>query len=94
VSDYIRDLPFLWIAVDDEPGPDSRRAYLEQNTIALVSNSIHEGVDSGSSSWLGQHSQSPEIRQAGLWNIQHVEESYDPSYLDVLEKYVEQTTPL
>jgi hypothetical protein len=38
VSDYIRKLPFLWIDVDDEPGPTSDRAYIERNAIALVSN--------------------------------------------------------
>lgn len=38
VSDYIRDLPFLWVKVNDEPGPDSRRSELEQNLIAMVSN--------------------------------------------------------
>ena len=36
VSEYIRDLPFLWADVGDEPSPQSDRAYLERNTIALV----------------------------------------------------------
>jgi len=36
VSEYIRDLPFLWIDVDDEPGPESDRAYIERNALALV----------------------------------------------------------
>ncbi|ESS05764.1 MAG: hypothetical protein A07HB70_02245 [uncultured archaeon A07HB70] len=38
VSDYIRELPFLWVDVDDEPGPGSDRAYIERNAIALASN--------------------------------------------------------
>jgi len=38
VIDSILDLPFRWLVVEDEPGPDSDRAYLERNLIALVSN--------------------------------------------------------
>lgn len=38
VSDYLRQLPFLWVDVPDEPGPESDRAYLERNAIALLSN--------------------------------------------------------
>ena len=45
VSDYLRDLPFLWVKVDDEPGPESARAYLEQNAIALVSNYERDAID-------------------------------------------------
>ena len=30
VSDYVRKLPFLWVSIDDEPGPESNRSYLER----------------------------------------------------------------
>jgi len=49
VSEYIRELPFLWVNVDDEPGPESDRAYIERNAIALVSNFESEPIDRGSS---------------------------------------------
>ena len=94
VSDYIRDLPFLWIDVDDEPGPDSDRAYIERNAIALVSNFQKESLDSRRDDWLGRHSQKKKIRDSGLWNINHVEETYDPAFLDRVAEAVEDTTPV
>ncbi len=94
VSDYIRDLPFLWIDVDDEPGPDSDRAYIERNAIALVSNFQKESLDSRRDDWLGRHSPRKEIQDSGLWNINHVEETYDPAFLDRVAEAVEDTTPV
>ena len=38
VSDIIREMPFLWLEVDDPPGRDSLRGYIESNSIALLSN--------------------------------------------------------
>lgn len=87
VSDYIRDLPFLWVDVDDEPGPDSARAYLERNAIALLSNYEREPIDSRED-WLGQYSRSEKIRRSGLWNVDHVDEDYDPDFLDALRTYI------
>jgi hypothetical protein len=45
VSRYIRDLPFLWLAVVDEPGPTSLRAVIETNTVALLSNAGRPALD-------------------------------------------------
>jgi hypothetical protein len=94
VSEYIRDLPFLWIAVDDEPGPESDRAYIERNAIALASNYQKDSIDPRNDDWLGGHSPSREIRQSGLWNVNHVDEEYDPTFLDRLEAAVETTEAL
>ena len=93
VSNLIRDLPFLWVSVDDEPGPDSDRAYLEQNTIALLSNYRRESIDPRND-WLGQYSRSEKIRESGLWNVNHVDEEYDPDFLDSLQERIEQASPL
>jgi hypothetical protein len=94
VSDCLRDLPFLWLAVDDEPGPESRRAYIERNTIALLSNYRREAVDARSDDWLGRHSPNEKIRESGLWNVNHVDEAYDPTFLDAVAESVEETRPL
>lgn len=88
VSDYIRDLPFLWFEVDDEPGSDSDRASLEKNLIALVSNFQKETIDPRADDWLGHHSPEPEIRDSGLWNVDHVAEGYDPTLLDRLYSHI------
>ena len=37
-SKVIGAMPFLWLAIEDGPGPDSRRGYIERNAIALLSN--------------------------------------------------------
>lgn len=92
VTKYLGDLPFLWLDVDDEPGPESDRAYVERNAIALVSNYQKDPLEPRSDDWLGTHSPVPEIRQSGLWNINHVEESYDPAFLDLFEQQIVETT--
>lgn len=92
VSEYIRSLPFLWVKVDDEPGPDSLRADLEQNLIGLVSNYSRDPIDPRDETWLGRDSRSEAIRRSGLWNVDHVSAGYDPSFLDRLETQIEETT--
>ncbi len=94
VSNYLRDLPFLWLNVDDEPSPTSQRAYIEQNMIALISNYQRETVDARSDDWLGNHSQSEKLRKSGLWNVNHVDEDYDPEFLDVFVEQIEATSPV
>ena len=88
VSDSIRDRPFLWLEVDDEPGPDSDRAYLERNLITLVSNFKKESIDPRADDWLGHHSPLPELRESGLWNVDHVDDEYVPAVLDRLQSYI------
>lgn len=87
VSKYIGKMPFLWVKVEDEPGPGSQRKYIERNTIALLSN-ITGGVDYPSSSWIGHYCQNQEIRLSGLWNSEHVRETYDPKFLDIFEYFI------
>ncbi|MBV0901416.1 hypothetical protein [Haloarcula salina] len=91
VSDYLRDLPFLWLNVNDEPSADSQRAYIERNMIALLSNYQRDAVDARSDDWLGKHSRSEKIRKSGLWNVNHVDEDYDPAFLDDVSAAIENT---
>jgi hypothetical protein len=92
VSTYIREQPFLWVNLDDEPSSNSDRAYLERNTIALLSNLDKQPIDSRTDGWLGRYSQSREIRESGLWNVNHVDERYDDEFLSLLEDAVNNTT--
>ena len=93
VSDYLRELPFLWLNVDDEPSAESQRAYIERNAIALLSNYQRDAIDPRSAEWLGRNSRSDKIRDSGLWNVNHVDEAYDPTFLDDVAIAVDDTRP-
>ena len=88
VSDYIRQLPYLWVRIDDEAGPNSERAFIERNSIALLSNRGKAPLDPASPAWLGNHSDKAKARESGLWNSNHVDEQYDVSLLSRLERLV------
>lgn len=90
VSDYIRAMPFLWLDIDDEPGPSSLRGFVERNSIALLSNFNFriEQIDPPSENWLGNWSQREVIRKSGLWNVNHIAEHYDRGLLEILRKLV------
>ena len=88
VSREIGVMPFLWLAVEDAPGSDSRRGYVEHNSIALLSNWIGESIDPSSSNWLGRHCNQEHVRRSGLWNVRHVDEGYNPAFLDTLSALV------
>ena len=90
VSQYITSMPFLWLAVDDPPGPDSLRGYIERNAIALLSNRDSASpVDPVSETWLGRWSERSAIRESELWNVNHVDDAYERAFLDVLQKLVQ-----
>jgi hypothetical protein len=91
VSRAIRDMPFVWVRVDDAPGSDSRRALIERHAIALLSKSGKAPVDAPSDAWLGMYSGRERVRTSGLWNNNHVDDAYDPSFLDVLADSIART---
>lgn len=88
VSWKIAAMPFLWLAVEDEPGPNSLRGYIERNAIALLSNTGAQVLDPTSGDWLGAYSGRERVRRSGLWNQNHVDESYDPDFLEVMEEQI------
>lgn len=86
VSEYIGKMPFLWLKVDDEPGPASMRKYIERNAVALLSAASRLRIDLPSEGWLGHSSRHEAVRVSGLWNVDHVFEEYDPDFLDLFER--------
>ena len=76
VTRHIGAMPFLWLNVP--AGAD--RGYLERNSIALLS-CLTGGPDPPSASWLGRYAERAEIRESGLWNVQHVYGHYEPGFL-------------
>jgi hypothetical protein len=89
VSNYIGAMTVVCIGIDDEPGPNSLRGRIERNAIALLSNRNRPSLDSPSPNWLGQHSQRILVCASGLWNQNHVDEMYDPSFLLDLQHLIE-----
>lgn len=82
VSDVIGKMRFLWLGIEDEPGPNSLRGYVERNSIALLSNYEKSPLDPPSPDWLGNYCNRVRVRKSGLWNQNHVEEGYDLAFLD------------
>lgn len=93
VSRTIGRMPFLWIEVPDEPGPDSLRGVVERNAIALLSNHERSALDPPSSAWLGHKCPWEKVRNSGLWNNNHVNEDHNPMFLDVLEGLIVNMAP-
>jgi hypothetical protein len=77
-----------WLAIDDEPGPRSLRAYIERNSIALLSNYNKTPLDPPSRDWLGYSSCIETIKNAGLWNQDHVMKTCDARFLDTLDQMI------
>jgi hypothetical protein len=94
VSQHIRSMPFLWVKIEDEPGPQSDRGVIERNSIALLSNYAKNPLNPPSVGWLGMKCGRERVRTSGLWNNNHVDEGYDPEFLSLLEKYASSTDPL
>ena len=84
-------MPFLWLEIDDEPGPDTLRGVMERNAIALLSNHGRTPLDPPSPEWPGYDSDRPLVRGSGLWNQRHVEESHNPAFLSTLKMLVGRT---
>ena len=87
VSGVIRAMPFLWLRVPTKPDSTSHRSLLERNLIALIS-TLAGSEERPSPRWLGHHAVAPKVRASSLWNVNHVDDSFDPEVLDVLESYV------
>ena len=85
VSRYLGAMPVLWLGV---PGP-ADRAYLERNSIALLS-CLTGCPDTPSPAWLGHYAVPAEIRGSGLWNVEHVREDYDPRFLGLLSRLIDE----
>lgn len=88
VSRAIGNMPFLWLPIEDDSGPNSLRGFIERNSIALLSNYNRPPIDPPSRDWLGHYCDRERVRNSGLWNSNHVNKEYDPAFPDVLERLV------
>lgn len=84
VSEFLGAMRLIVLGIDDDPGPNSLRGYVERNAIALLSNFQRPQVDAPSADWLGSSSPREKVRGSGLWNQDHVDVTHEPGFLDVL----------
>ena len=94
MSETLGAMELLWIPIEDAPGPESLRGYIERNTIALLSSYRDAGIDLPSSDWLGRLSNREKVRRSGLWNSNHVDEAYESAFLGVLGRLVDASKPV
>jgi hypothetical protein len=90
VCEVIGHMSFLWLAIDDAPGRESLRGYVERNAIALLSNHEKCPLDRPSGTWLGHNCDRTRVQQSGLWNNNHVDEAYDPGFLKEMDALIRQ----
>lgn len=88
VSAFIGKMPFLYLPIEDDAGPESLRGYVERNAIALLSNYGKSPLDAPSKEWLGHYSDRERVRTSGLWNQNHVDETCVPEFLDKFDQLV------
>jgi hypothetical protein len=89
VSAKLATMRVLCLAIDDEPGKDSLRGFVERNAIALLSAYGAPAIDPPSPDWLGRHCPRERIRESGLWNSDFVDIDIEPTFIDVFEKLIE-----
>lgn len=88
VSEYLGNMTLLVLPILDPPGRDSQRCFIEQNSIALLSNFLTQTPDQPSPNWLGSSSVHPLVRRSGLWNRDYVDKEPHPEFLKVLETLI------
>ena len=84
VSRRIGAMSVVCLPVEDAPGPDSLRAFIARNAIALLSGVVEAASDPPSPNWLGRHSPRERVRSSGLWNKGDVNAEVDSTFLEVL----------
>lgn len=87
VSAYIGELHVSVLPITDQASKRSDRAYVEQNLIAIMSG-LPGPVECAAEGWLGFQCSNPAVGRSSLWNVNHTEERFDPSFLITLEHYV------
>lgn len=87
VSKHIGAMSILWLPIEDESSAASDRAYLERNLIGLLVGRPGS-CDVPSDDWLGRWSPMKRISSSGLWNLDFLDYSYSPDFIEVLSEYV------
>jgi hypothetical protein len=73
VTDYILKMPFIILEVPGDSAKDNWRAYIESNSIILLSNYCKTTIDPPSENWLGLSSCNDKVKESGLWNRKEID---------------------
>ena len=87
VSEIIGNMKILWLAISDKSGANSDRSFIERNSIALLSSFIRK-IDTASKVWLGNYNPHKSISGSSMWNVNYVDDDYDPRFLEIFERFV------
>lgn len=87
VSEVIGNMNILWLQISDRASADSDRSFIEKNSIALLSSFIRK-IDNASKVWLGNYNPHKSISESSMWNVNYVEDDYDPRFLEIFERFV------
>ena len=89
VSTLLHTLPFTVIEVPGLPSKVNDRAFIEENSIGLLSNFNRPAIDKPSKNWLGYYSQDNKVIGSGLWCSKCVErQEIDHKFFDIFEQYL------
>lgn len=89
VSQRILQMRTVCLPINDAPAPDSLRAYVQCNAVALLSGRDGGGRNSPSTHWLGRHSPRESVRRSGLWADRLPDRPVDSGFFKVLRELVE-----
>lgn len=89
ISTYLHTMTFTVIEVPGPSSKDNDRAFIEQNSISLLSNYDRPAIDISSKNWLGKYSKDNKIIGSGLWNSDYVDrKEIDKNYFDKFENHL------
>ena len=80
-------MKILWLQISDKASADSDRSFIEKNSIALLSCFVRK-IDNASKVWLGNYNPHKSISESSMWNVNYVEDDYDPRFLEIFERFV------
>ncbi len=87
VSRYMRRTRVLLVEIADTPSARSDRSFVERNSIGTLS-TAGRAIDPPSEGWLGNCSPRPEIRQSGVWNLDHLYSQVNPAFISTLSSWM------
>lgn len=90
VSEVIGNMNILWISINDIPGKESDRSFIEKNSIGLLS-TFKRKIDTASKNWLGNYNPNFYVKESSLWNVDYIKNDYDPRFLEILDTYITRT---